>query len=273
MLRGPNVHLFPLLRNQRGVALLYLVILFALLGVLVSFAVRKFGATVKQGKVNEVKRELERDVQMIIAWSRKNGRLPAFADYSASVFGSKPMDAWGKPVVFAFYSSLTKISTGGLCGRSSSTISHNGQNVAFLLLSGGDDMNISSTPNSNGFYNGVLSGLVAEDLYRIVTMNELTALAGCAGSTSGALRIANNELPSACKRRNYSATIFPDGGVPPYLSFSFSGLPAGFTTSEAAILGNSTTAKGIYKVGVTVTDSVANTVKRSYVLKLMSSCM
>lgn len=272
MQRGTNVHYSPLLRNQRGIALLYLVILFTLLGVLVSFGVRKLGALVTGAKIGTTKAELERDVQTIVAWSVKNGRLPTAVEYPV-VFGTTPLDAWGRPVVFAYYSSMTKVSTGGLCGRSSSSISYNGQHVAFLLLSGGDDMGISSIPNNNGFYNGALTGLQAEDLYRIVSLNELQSLAGCSGVGQGMLRIANNELPGACKRRNYSATIIGDGGVPPYTSYFFSGLPAGLTTSGAAIFGNSTTAKGAYTVGVTMTDSAANSVKRSYVLKLMSSCI
>lgn len=261
----------PLLSNRRGIALLYLVILFTLLGVLVSFGARKFGALVTQGKNNEARGGLERNVQMIVAWSVKNGRLPSAAEYPG-VFGTTPLDAWGKPVVFAYYSSLTKTSTGGLCGRSSSAISHNGQDVAFLLLSGGDDMIISSTPNSDGFFNGALSALQPEDLYRIVTLNELTTVAGCYGTTGGTLRIVNNELPGACKRRNYSAAIIMEGGVPPYASYTFTGLPVGLTSSGSAILGNSTTARGAYTVGVTVSDTAANSVKRSYVLNLISSC-
>ena len=271
MPRGFALTFSKLLRNQQGVALLYLVIMFTLLGVLVSFGAKKLGSMVTQGKINEAKTGLERDVQMIVAWSVKNSRLPASAEYPG-IFGSTPLDSWGRPVVFAYYSSLTKTSTGGLCGRVGSSITHNGKDVAFVLLSGGDDMNISSTPDSSSFFNGPLSGLRPEDLYRIVSLNELQSQAGCPGTTRGALRIVNNELPGACKRRNYSATIVGDGGVPPYISYAVSGLPAGLTASASTILGNSTTARGPYNVSVTMTDSAANFVKRSYVLNLMSSC-
>lgn len=262
----------PLIRNQRGVALLYLIIFFTLLGVLVSAGVRMFGSTVNLGKTTDTKVELERDVQTVVAWGVKNGRLPTFEEYSTAVFGTKPKDSWGKSVLFAYYSSLTKISTGGICGRTSSAISYNGQDVAFLLLSGGDDMGISSSPNTSGFFNGTLSGLQAEDLHRVVTLAELKAQAGCAGYTSGSLKILNNELPTACKRRSYSATIFAGGGVAPYTRYSTSGLPVGLSNSGASIFGTSTTATKNYTVGVTVVDSVANMVKRSFVFKLMTSC-
>ena len=269
--RSPHVTFPELLRNRRGVALLYLVILFTLLGILMSFGARKFGALVTEGKIKEAKTGLERDVQMIVVWSVKNGRLPTSAEYPG-IFGSAPVDAWGKPVVFAYYSSLTKISTGGICGRTSSAITYNGQDVAFLLLSGGDDMNISSTPGGDGVFNGALNGLQPEDLYRIVTLNELSASVGCPGATGGALKILNNELPGACKRRSYSATIFADGGVAPYARYSTSGLPVGISNSGASIFGTSTTATKSYTVGVTVVDSVANTVKKSFLFKLMTSC-
>ena len=267
-----NPHFISLLRNRCGVALLYLVILFTLIGVLLSLGVKKFGALVTQGKIIEAKTRLENNVRIIMSWSLNNGRLPSSAEYPG-VFGSVPLDAWGRPVVFTYYSSLTNSSTGGLCGRANSTISYNGLDVAFLLLSGGDDMNISSAPNSSGFFNGALTGLQPEDLYRIVSMNELAAFAGCAGTTPGRLRIVNNELLGACKRQGYSATIYPDGGVPPYSSYVFTGLPTGLTTSAGSIFGNSSAAKGAYTVSVTVTDSTATTVKRSYILNLMSSCI
>lgn len=252
-------------------ALLYLVFVFILLGVVASFGVRKFGAQVTLGKINDTKAGLERNTQMIIAWGVKNGRLPTFTDYSGS-FGAKPLDAWGNPFVFAYYSSLTKVSTGGVCGLTRTAITYNGQDVAFLLLSGSDDMGVTSTPAINGAFSGALTALKAEDLFRIVTLKELQEQAGCFGSTEGKLRIVNNELPGACKRVNYSATIIGSGGVPPYTSYTFAGLPIGLANSGATIFGNTTTARGQYPVGVVMTDTAATIVKRSYILNIMSSC-
>jgi hypothetical protein len=182
-------------------------------------------------------------------------------------------------VVFAYYSSLTKTTSGGICGITSTTFTYNGQDVAFLLLSGGDDMTLTSTPSASGAFNGALTGLKAEDLYRIVTLKELQEQASCFGTTQGKLRIVNNELPGACKRQNYSATIIGDGGVPRYASYTsytytFSGLPIGLSSSNlrATIFGVTTTSKGPYPISVTMTDAAANTVRRSYILNIMSSC-
>lgn len=245
---------------------------------MLSVGVKKFGAQVVQGKNNDTRKALERNVQMITAFGVKNGRLPTFADYSASL-GARPVDAFGRALVYGFDNNLTKISTGGICGRTGTTITYNGQDVAFLLLSGGDDMAVSSTPSASGAFSGALTALKPEDLYRIVTLKELQEQASCFGVTQGGLRIVNNELPGACKRRSYSATVIGDGGVPRYASYtsytySFSGLPNGLTNSSqhATIFGVTTTAKGRYPVSVTITDAAANSVKRSFILNLMSSC-
>src|SRR6185369_5385231 len=111
----------PLLRNQRGIALLYLVILFTLLGVLISAGVRMLGPAVAKAKVNDTKTGLERTAQTITAWAVKNARLPDSAEYPG-IFGSVPLDAWGKPIVYAYDSDMTVLSGGGLCGRTGTKI-------------------------------------------------------------------------------------------------------------------------------------------------------
>ena len=74
------------IRNQRGIALLYLIILFTILGVLVSAGVKQFGSTVNLGKIKDTKAELERDVQMVTAWAVKNRKLPSSsAEYFSAV--------------------------------------------------------------------------------------------------------------------------------------------------------------------------------------------
>ncbi len=263
MHRDSTVSLSPLIRSQHGIALLYLVIFFTLVGILVSAGSRMLGSIVTQKKITDSKAELERDAKMIIAWGVRNNRLPVAGEY-VGVFGSNPQDAWGKTIGYAYDSNLSATASGGLCGRTSTT----GQEVAFLLISGGDDMNIASTPS---IASGVLTGLQPDaDLYRIVTLNELQTEAGCFGSTKGSIRILNNELPKACKGLNYSATLFADGGVPP-VTFSFTGLPTGISNSGAALSGTTSVATGAYPVVVTATDfqaPTANIQQRKYFLNV-----
>ena len=233
-----------------------------------------FGSKVARGKIIETKAGLERDVQVITAWAVRNGRLPDSSEYP-SVFGTTPVDSWGKPVVYAYDSNLKATSTGGICGRSGTSITFNGQDIAFLLLSGGDDMGITSTPGVNGAFNGALTGLVAEDLYRIVTLKELQAQAGCDGPTQGSLKILNNELPSGCIPQSYKVKIFAEGGVPP-VSFSYTDRPSWLTpigATFATLSGNTMDALApSYPVNVTATDAATNTVKRSYILNIAPSC-
>ena len=258
-----------LLRNQRGIAFLYLVLFFSLLGVVLGIGSSMLGGSIARSKVTDTKAGLEHDVQAITAWAVKNGRLPVTAptdEYSA-LFGATPLDAWSRPVVYVYDGNLTSAATGGLCGRSSTAISYQGQDVAFLLLSGGDSASIGSTPNANGAFSGALSGPQATNMYRVVTLNDLRAQAGCAGITQGDLRIANNELPNVCNGINYSVTLYGDGGVPP-ISYAFSGLPVGLANAGAVISGTAI-ANGAYPVVVTATDSQlpgARSVQRKYTL-------
>lgn len=286
-------------------ALLYLVVLFTLLGVLVTAGARMYGSTVTQRKLTDTKAALERDVQMLSAWSARNGRLPLTSPINeyATVFGTIPLDAWGKPFAYVYDETLANSSVsgfGGICGREHTgltvkscpdvacmTPSSTTADVAFVLLSGGDNYNNQTAATGGAATVNTYAGTVSvdgyagdvnrveyyDDMVRVVTLNELKTQAGCFGGAQGGLRIVNNELPNACKRVPYDGTsIFGDGGVPP-LSYAVSGLPRGMRSSGGSIMGTASSAsKGAYPVVVTLTDSAAVSVKRSYVLNLMSSC-
>ena len=209
------------IRNQRGIALLYLIILFTILGVLVSAGVRQFGSAVNLGKIKDTKAELERDVQMVTAWAVKNRKLPSSSAEYFSVFGTTPpLDSWGKEIIFLYDAS---VSTGEFCGRTSSASQYSGANVGFILVSGGDDSTVNSTPTPTAtaavalLPAGNYNTLSSSDLYRFVSLDELKSMAGCAGSTQGSLKILNNELPSVCVgSSSYDATVYATGGVLSY---------------------------------------------------------
>jgi Tfp pilus assembly protein PilE len=249
----------PLIRNQRGVALLYLIILFTLLGVLVSAGVRQFGSTVNLTKVTDTKTELERDVQMITAWAVRNGRLPTAA---ADVFNAvQPLDAWGKSIVYVKDINLTASASGGLCGRRAET----GEEVAFLLISGGEDMSVTSTSTIT---DGVLgSPPAAADMHRSVSLKELKAKAGCDSSTQGNLKILNNELPTACAgSATYSATLYAGGGVSAAYAWSLPtpwNLQIDSTTGILSPTSRITTTPGTYSVSAKISDTFSE-IRRTY---------
>lgn len=271
------MRLSPLpLRNQRGIALLYLVLFFTFLGALLSFGARMLAPSISRGKIVDTKAQLEQDISAITAWAVRNGRLPATipTDEYATLFGAPPVDAWGKPVIYIYDADLAATATGGVCGRTGTSITLNGQNVAFVLLSGGEDLHLDSTYQASGAISGALAGLKASDIYRVVTLDELKAQAGCFGGTRGALRILNRELPNACRGEGYAVTLYSDGGVAP-VSLVFSGLPAGLSATGALLSGTTTVAQGPYQVQVTATDSqlpAPHAVQMKYTLNVMSSC-
>jgi hypothetical protein len=213
--------IFSFAHNRRGMALLNMVFIFIFIGVLVVAGAKMYSSMVARGKLNDTKGGLENQVKMIIAWAAKNGRLPTSGTEYISVFGgTAPLDAWGRPIAYVYDATLAATATGGLCGRTSTGLSDSGTNIAFALVSQGDDASFQTTvggtlvtaagPNPN-------SGLIANyqtDLYRAVPLEEMKSKAGCYGPTGGKLSILNNELPRVCVNANYNATVYAVGGAP-----------------------------------------------------------
>lgn len=269
------------IRNHRGMALLNMVFIFIFLGVLLVSGLKMYGSLVERGKINDTKNGLENQVKMIVAWSVKNGRLPTTAEYPGVLGGTGPVDAWGKPIIYICDSNLTAISSGGLCGRTSTNLQDTATNLAFVLVSGGDDFNLQTTlvgtivsaPTAVT----VLSTLAGyqTDLYRAVPLEELKSKAGCYGQTGGRLRIVNNELPSVCSGSStYPAALFADGGVPGYTWALVSSLPSWLilnsTTGVLSPNPSITSVAGTYPVTVSLTDAHPNTVQRTYNLKVVT---
>lgn len=176
--QGEGEQLYHLLHNRRGIALLYLIILFTLIGVLVSAGVKKMSASVTLGKNIDTRTALERTEISLLAWAAKNGRMPTFGQYSTA-FGSMPLDAWGKPLVFAYYSSLTH--TDEVCSKASTAVIYNSQYVAFILLSGGDDYVVNSPITSGALPITSLSPS-SLDMFRVISLEELKNRVGCYGA-------------------------------------------------------------------------------------------
>jgi len=259
----------PFTHSRSGMTLLNVIMLLMLIGVLAAAGAKMVGPLVQRGKINETKTTINSAVDALISWSVTNGRLPKDTEFQTLL--PNPHDAWGKSLVYSYDDALTAGTTGGLCGRTSSS-TYNGQQVAFALISGGDDYTVDSLPSTSQKFPTTID-LKLSDLSRLITLDELKARAGCAGYTAGSLRIVNNELPAACKDVPYMATISAVGGVTGY-TYIVSGLPAGLSASGATISGIPTltgVTPETYAVTVRVTDGqipVANVAQRGYVLKV-----
>ncbi len=255
----------PFLKSRYGFTMLPLILfLFVIVG-LISAGYMMLGPKVQLGKTVETKAGLEKAVDAIISWSVANGRIPTNTEYQGVL--PNPNDRWGKPFVYLYDNNLTNTASGGLCGRTTAT-TYNGQQIAFVVLSGGDDF--QTTLNSSPFAG--TPTLPVTDLFRVVTLEELKNRAGCYGTTQGRLKILNNELPKGCTGVSYSATIFAGGGVPPYPTCTITGLPAGLSTTGTHITGIPSTT-GNFPVYVQIADShlpTANTAQKNMALTVNS---
>jgi hypothetical protein len=225
--------MWRLLRSQSGITLLNIIFLFVLIGALMAAGALLVEPMVKRGKIDATKTIINGAVDAVLSWSIANGRIPPDAGAFAGVVGN-PNDAWGSPLLYLFDSSLTNAGTGGLCGATATGSSYNGQPVAFVVLSAGDDHTVDSVPGASGALpGGNLGGLSMQDIFRVVSLEELKNRGGCFGTTAGRLRIINNELPRVCPGRPYTATIYAEGGVPGY-QWRVTNLPAALSTNPGA---------------------------------------
>ena len=200
----------PFTHSRSGMSLMNVIVLLMLIGVLVMAGSALVGPLVKRGKINDTKTIINNNVDAIISWSVVNGRLPSSSEYIAIL--PNPNDAWGKPLVYLYDNGLTAKETGGLCGRNTTT-DYNGQQIAFIIVSGGDDYTINSTPSTSAAFSGAPT-IDTADLSKVVTLDELKSRSGCYGATGGRLRIINNELPRVCEgSTSYIANLIAEGGV------------------------------------------------------------
>jgi len=202
----------PFSAQQNGFALMPVILAVLIMGALIGVGLTLVGPRVKREKYNQTNNTITAAVQAVTSWSVPNGRLPNSSEFPAVVRNIH--DAWRKSLVYVYDNYLASSSTGGTCGRQTTNItSGTTVNIAFLVISGGDDYTVDSTPNTSGQHNGNVT-TSPNDIVRQVTLRELKNKAGCYAKTPGRLRIINNELPRACTGQLYAAILYVEGGVP-----------------------------------------------------------
>ncbi|MBU0987870.1 MAG: hypothetical protein KKH68_11530 [Proteobacteria bacterium] len=181
-------------------------------GALIGVGLTIIAPRIKKEKYNQTQDTLDAAIQAVMSWSAANDRLPTATTFPMVVRNIN--DAWRKNLVYGYDNNLTTPSTGGICGRQTTGIaSGTTGNIAFLLVSGGDDYTVNSTPNTSGPYSGNVT-LSANDIVKLVSLEKLKNKAGCYATARGRLRIINNELPRACNGQPYTATLYAEYGVP-----------------------------------------------------------
>lgn len=218
--------------DTRGFTLVEMAIILMILGVLVSMGAGMMGVLTKRLKLNETRETVKNASESVIGYSAAKGYIPVSGTFTSTV--TVASDSWANALYYIPAPSLT---TDGICGRKTTGITlsvcpdkscsaptQTIADVAYVVLSGGENMNIQTALKSGvvKVYNegiGPVDDYAADmkrpepydDVVRWATLYELRVKAGCSGPQ---MRIVNQDLPSAKKKDKYSAEIFADGGVP-----------------------------------------------------------
>ena len=284
--------------GYKGFTIIEVAMVLVIIGLLVGFGASLVGPLTMRAKRNETKETIQAAVEAIIGFAASNDQqLPNDAEFRALL--RKQNDAFSKPLYYVFDSNLT--TAGNICNRKTTFITVQEptpsiQNVAFMVLSGGEnfnnqtagDTNVSAAVTINVFGIGT-AGIdnyttdmdrpeEYDDLYQMVTLNELRTKTGCQGPP---LRIVSNELPpgNASTTVPYTIDIYADGGVPdpivinPDYSWNLVTAPP-FWTIGPATNNKSTLSSGTpvtsnaYYVKVRVSDSDGNITDKSFVITI-----
>ncbi|RPI80092.1 MAG: hypothetical protein EHM45_00170 [Desulfobacteraceae bacterium] len=256
----------------KGFALLPLIIGILILGVLIGGSLTLIGPKIKKAKYDDTGDILDAAMQSVLAWAIANNRLPDAAVFASIISGNR--DAWGRPIIYVYDHNLTALATGGLCGRKSTALSYGvSANIAFLLISGAEDLAVNTAPAVSGAYTGnVVSGTA--DLVRAISLESLRNQTGCFGFSSGRLRILNSELPKACVGVSFTPSLHGEGGVPHY-AWTIHVKPAWLTATPN---GNSLALAGTPLPGdvgdnlidMTLSDADGNTLQRRFTIKVLA---
>lgn len=244
----------------RGFTLIEMAIVLVIIGLLIGMGASMIGPLTKRAKTTEIKEMLNADVESVIGFAVKNNRLPARGEFSyifntsGNSVAKYTNDAWGRPIEYFVDIALTnqpQDPSEGICGRSltnsvvcfDANCTNQIQNVAFLVVSGGENFNVqtgpltgspcpsgktcyrvypqdtkdvddySRPPNPASGDPGDPNRLEPyyDDIVKWVTLDELRIEIGCQGAQ---LKILNNELPYGYKNNPYDATVYAEGGVP-----------------------------------------------------------
>lgn len=269
---------FRIPRSESGFTLVEIAMVLVLLGVLVTFGMTLVGPLTKKLKYNATKEIIQADIDGIEGWSYDGKLLPTSGTWATVV--RNPKDAWLAQLYYVYDNNLTSVSTGGICGRSSTAICLNvactgtasDTYVAFAVLSAADDHTVQTTLNSitiaaPGAGTGPLATpSTSDDIVYYVTLNELRTKAGCKGAQ---LQILNQELPEGYNGASYSAIIEVDpayAGAPPVASpkytWTITGAPVWLTTSSPlTVTGDTLTLPVPPATGIAATPTTTITVQ------------
>jgi hypothetical protein len=209
------------IHNNRGITLLPLILMVVVFGALIGVGTGVIKQRVRKNQLLKTAETMISANQSIFSGSIENGALPIWGDNTPDAnidefceIVKETHDPWHQGFVYIYAGGLTSGAGGGICGKTSTGISAAGAaNIAFAIVSPGQDRTMTSTPGASGAYAGAVT-LSPADIASVVTLEQLRNAMGCFSSTRGRLTLLNTDLPDACVGQAYEATLFAEGGVP-----------------------------------------------------------
>jgi hypothetical protein len=273
------------IHNNRGIALLPLILMVVVFGALLGFGTGMVKQRVLKNQQKKTADSMTWAIQSIFSWSIENNALPIWGDNAVDTVVDEfceivkmTHDPWHQEFVYIYDNALASSAGGGICGRMGSAISTGAAvDVAFVILSPGLDRALASTPAASGAYAGVLT-LAPTDITTVVTLEQLRNAVGCFGSTQGRFALLNTRLPDACAGQAYTATLFAEGGVPagtsPFYTWTHT-TTAAWITGIAPVRGHlslqgTPPSPGTETFDVTVTDNGGNSLLRRFSIEVVS---
>lgn len=277
-----------MLKNRKGFSIIEISIALVVIGLLVGFGSMGVKLYTKVTKIKETKSNLDSVISEIMTFAKQNDRLPTTIEFPS--VAKTVVDSFSGSLRYDPDSLLSSTANGGICERrtTGTTISYLGttiNDVAFLLISGGENVNIQTgslspiTVHAGGMLN--VDDYAADgnnpdkydDIVRWVTLFEMKKMAGCYGRN---LKILDGEIPVGVMNTAYtSIDIKADGGVPftsgGNYEWCFEGsIPSGMSLSGLTPKADCSATGTTYVKGDDITLSGTPTVKGSYKMKIFA---
>ncbi len=229
-------------QNQSGFTIIEMAMVMVLIGLIVGFGASLIGPLSIRAKRIESTETVAAGFEAIVGHAAANrGVLPVGTAFPGII--KKRNDAWSRPIQYVYDAALADgdPTTGDLCTRRATRITLRQcpdaacsspvavANVAFVVLSGGENVNnqtagssaingptvIDLYPNGmdgvDGFAGDMTRTEPFDDIVQWATLDELRSKTGCRVPP---LTVLNNQLPPGRLGGGYSAALYVDGGVP-----------------------------------------------------------
>lgn len=237
---------------KKGFTLIEVAIVMVIIGLLVGGSIQMMNVLNQRAKITEAKQQLETLNEAIKGFVQNNGSLPTQAQFSTL---GNIIDPWGKQIDYYNIDD----SNNSICTYTAS-FSTNGTpiitNVAFSIVSSGENRNMQTDllneltlyiqgstngPNIDDNTTDFNRPEPYDDLYKIVSLNELKTFANC---NINQLQIINPTLPVGNANNPYSVQLVAtingtECSAPTDCTYSIVSIPNLFNITASGLLQDS----------------------------------